>query len=174
MRGVPLDFEIMIRILAKHEVEYIVIGGVCATLYGALINTGDLDIVYSREEKNRIRLEAALRELNAYYREHPPFRFIPDAERINTPGHHLLMTSSGPLDLLGSVTGQRGYAELLPHTVAFTLDDDVEIRMVTLPMLITLKTEAGRTKDKITVPVLKQILKEMEAEQQAQEDDSTP
>ena len=51
MRGTPLDFEAMIRILAKHDVEYIVIGGVCATLHGALINTGDLDIVYSREEK---------------------------------------------------------------------------------------------------------------------------
>jgi hypothetical protein len=171
MPAAKFDFKTILRTLNKHGVDYIVIGGVCATLHGAPVFTFDLDIVYSRGADNLARLETALLELNAYYRGHPPHRIIPQAERLDTPGHHLLATSAGPLDMLGSVTEQRGYAELLPHTVTITLDDEFEITMVTLPMLITLKTETGRPKDKQTLPVLQQTLKEIEAAQQTQEDD---
>lgn len=172
MRNGKFDFKAILRTLNHYQVDFIVIGGVCATLHGAPVFTFDIDIVYSREAENLLRLEAALTELKAYYREHPPFRIVPQAERINTPGHHLLMTSEGPMDLLGSVTGKRGYEELLPHTVVISLDDQ-EIRMVTLPMLITLKTETGRIKDKQALPILQQTLKEIEAAQQTVEDDST-
>lgn len=173
MRVKNFDFKTILRVLVEHKVDFIVIGGVCATLHGAPVFTYDLDIVYSREPDNLARLETALQQLQSYYREHPPFRFLPHAERIDTPGHHLLMTSAGPLDLLGSVTGQRGYAELLLHTVSTNPENGLEIKMVTLPMLITLKTEAGRNKDKLAIPILQQTLKEIEAAQQTQEDDTT-
>jgi hypothetical protein len=179
MPGVELNFETVLRILTKHKVDYIMVGGICAAVHGtaAIAEYPDiiclcLEAVYSRDAGNLIRLEAALNELNTYYREHPLHRIIPKAECLDTPGHHLLMTSAGPLDLLGSVTGQRGYMELLPHTVTFTLDDALEIRMLALPMLITLKTDAGRDKDKLAIPILQQTLKEIEATQQTQEDDT--
>lgn len=172
MPDARFDFKTILRTLADHHVDFIVIGGVCATLHGAPIFTFDLDIVYSRTTENLVRLETALRELKAYYREHPPHRIIPQAERIDTPGHHLLMTSAGSLDMLGSVTGQRGYEELLPHTVSITLEEDLTIRMLTLPMLITLKTETGRMKDKQALPILQETLKEIEAAQQKQEENT--
>src|SRR5689334_4144400 len=111
------DFETILRVLASHRVDFILVGGLCAALHGAPIQTDDLDIVPSRDPDNLARLEKALRELRAYYREHPPGRIVPEAARMTGPGHHLLKTSAGPMDVLGAIAGQRDYEALLPHTV---------------------------------------------------------
>lgn len=148
----------ILTVLLKHDVEFIVIGGVCAALHGSCMQTGDLDIVPARYEENLRRLEAALTEMHSYYREHPPGRIVPNAERLDTAGHHLLMTDAGPMDVLGTVSGSRGYAELLPETLELALDETQKIQMLTLPMLIQLKTEANRAKDRTAIPILRQIL----------------
>jgi hypothetical protein len=88
----PTDFEAILRVLAGHKVDLVVVGGVAATLQGAPVTTFDLDIVHSREEANLDRLMAALRGLDAWYREKPDLRIAPDRERLGGPGHHLLMT----------------------------------------------------------------------------------
>ena len=67
-----LDFEKILRVLVKHKVDFILVGGLCAVLHGAPIQTFDLDMVPSREPENLTRLQSSLRELGAYYREHPP------------------------------------------------------------------------------------------------------
>lgn len=168
------DFKTILRVLDKHQVKSIVVGGVCATIHGAQVSTFDLDLVYSRDAENLVRLETALQELDTYYREHPPHRIIPQAERLDTPGHHLLMTSAGPLDLLGSVTGKRGYEDLLPHAIELRIDEECSIKLLSLPMLITLKTETGREKDKLVLPALRSALAEQESAQNIQEDDTAP
>ena len=70
----PSDFAEILTVLADHKVDLVVVGGVAATLQGAPITTFDLDIVHSREEVNLDRLTAALRELEAWYREKPDVR----------------------------------------------------------------------------------------------------
>ncbi len=156
----PFSYPKMLRVLLAHQVDFVVIGGVCATLHGSSVLTADVDIVASRHSDNLKRLEAALTELNAYYREHPRGRFLPDAERLDTKGHHLLMTDLGALDVLGTVTGGRGYEELLPETIQFTIEGDLQIPMLNLPMLILLKQETNRVKDRLIVPILRQLLLE--------------
>lgn len=42
------DFSAVLEVLAKHEVDFIVVDGVCAVLLGAPVATFDLDIVHSR------------------------------------------------------------------------------------------------------------------------------
>ena len=63
------DFLNILKILAKHKVDFIVIGGVGAVLQGAPIATFDLDVIHSRHQDNLERLCVALQELEAYYRE---------------------------------------------------------------------------------------------------------
>ena len=103
------DFEAILNALAAEAVDFIVVGGVCAVLHGAPVSTFDLDVVYSRAGTNLRRIENVLRGLNAVYREKPTVS--PDASRLDGPGHHLLMTKFGPLDLLGSTVGNRQYRE---------------------------------------------------------------
>lgn len=53
-----VDLESLIRALTEHRVDFIVIGGVAATIHGSARLTQDLDVVYSRKPENIARLVA--------------------------------------------------------------------------------------------------------------------
>jgi len=53
----------LLRVLVRHDVEFIVIGGVAAQVRGWSAATRDLDIAVSMTEANRARLDLALREI---------------------------------------------------------------------------------------------------------------
>lgn len=156
------NFEGIIETLTRHEVDFILVGGYCGTLHGAPVPTYDVDIVQSRAPENLERLENALRELGAYYREHTNKRILPEAERMTTLGHHLLNTTFGHMDVLGAIAKGRDYANLEPHTIKIALTDALVFRMLDLETLILTKEETGRDKDKLVLPILKQIQKELE------------
>jgi predicted nucleotidyltransferase len=46
------DFEDFIRLLNKHEVEYMVVGGYALAFHGKPRNTGDMDIWIDNSDKN--------------------------------------------------------------------------------------------------------------------------
>ena len=62
------DFFKILQILAEHEVDFIVVGGICAVLHGAPVSTFDLDIVHSRAPENIRHLILALNQMDACYR----------------------------------------------------------------------------------------------------------
>ena len=108
MPDVPkLDIEAILRTFDAHGVEYIVVGGVCALLHGAPIATFDLEVVHSRNAANVGRLLKALEELDACYRVNPEKRMRPSASHLSSPGHQLLITRFGPLDVLGRIGSGR-------------------------------------------------------------------
>src|SRR5579885_642698 len=145
----------ILQALAEHAVDFIVIGGVSAALQGAPITTFDLDVVHSRAPENLDRLLSALQALDAYYREQPSRRLRPDRSHLSSAGHQLLMTRYGPLDLLGTVTGNRGYEDLVEHTIDQPLEEGLRVRLLDLATVIRLKEEMGRDKDKAVLPVLR-------------------
>ncbi|MDP9453679.1 MAG: hypothetical protein M3P97_09915 [Actinomycetota bacterium] len=55
-------------VLDRHQVDFLVVGGVAAIAHGATRPTSDLDCVARRSGTNLDRLAAALRELNARLR----------------------------------------------------------------------------------------------------------
>ena len=127
-------------------------------LHGAPISTFDLDVVYSRTGHNLTRLEKALREMGAFYREKPDIS--PDASRLDSSGHHLLMTKYGPLDLLGSTVGGQGYKELLEQTEEVDLGGGMCVYILNLSTLINMKKELGRDRDRAVLPILQKTLEE--------------
>lgn len=170
-----IDFQEILRTLAEHEVDFIVVGGVAAVLQGAPINTFDLDVVHSRASDNLDRLLKGLLSLEAYYRGQGDRRIVPNVSYLASAGHQLLMTRVGALDVLGTVGAvgrERGYGELLPHTEAIEILDGVAVRILDLATVIALKEEAGRDKDRVALPVLRQTLEERNRRGQAT-DDST-
>ena len=82
------EFSAILKVLANNNVEFIVVGGVCAVLLGALVATFDLDIVHSRSEANLPCLIKALAELEAHYRDHLPRRLKPTTAALSKTGHH--------------------------------------------------------------------------------------
>jgi hypothetical protein len=155
-----IDFLAILQTLAEHRVDFIIVGGVCAVLHGAPIATFDLDLVHSRTPANISRLVAALGALNARGREKLHQQIRPDESRLSSPGHQLLMTRFGPLDLLGTAGVGRGYDELLPRSTELPLTGGLRVRLLDLDALIELKTETGRDKDKAVLSILRQTLEE--------------
>ena len=153
------DFFKILRTLSEHNVEFIIVGGVCAVLHGAPVSTFDLDIVHARDHDNLARLVAALDDLEAYYRDRPGQRLQPKRSHIASPGHQLLMTNAGPLDLLGTIGDKLSYKDLLKSTEILTVDD-LTLRILSLESLIDIKGTIGRDKDKAVLPILKQTAKE--------------
>lgn len=140
------DFSELLRVLAP-EVDFILVGGVAATVHGASRLTQDLDVVYSRKSENIVSLVEALAPYNPYPRGAPPglpFRW--DEKTISHGINFTLITDLGSLDLLGEITGGGNYEDLLPH--AFTLEAfGIKLRCLTLDWLIYVKRAAGRPKD---------------------------
>lgn len=155
-----LDFTAALGVLARCEVDFLVVGGVGAVLQSAPVNTFDLDIVHSTEPANIVRLLAALGELDAYYRLQPERRLRPNETHLASPGHQLLMTRCGPVDVLGAIGNGRRYEDLLPHAFEMEVGDGVRVRVLDLETLIATKEETGREKDLAALPQLRSALAE--------------
>ena len=154
------DFLYILHTLSKYEVEYIIVGGVCAVLHGAPISTFDIDLVHSREPSNLKRLLKALEELEAYYRD-PADRIIkPKESHLSSPGHQLLLTKGGPLDLLGEIAKGRDYKELLKNTVTLKISENLKVCLLNLETLIETKEEAAQEKDRAVLAILRRTLEE--------------
>jgi hypothetical protein len=155
-----LDTLALLKVLTEHKVDFIVVGGMGAVLQGAALATFDLDIVHSRSQKNLDRLVAALRAVDACYREHHDPNLQPEVGPLAGPGHHLLMTRGGPVDVLGEVSGARDYEGLLADSVELEIEPGVSVRVLSLPALIKLKEELGREKDLAVLAILRRALDE--------------
>ena len=153
------DFIKIIEILTKHEVEFIIVGGVCAVLHGAPITTFDLDIVHNRSPENIERLLKALGELRAYYRTKKDVRIEADKKGLALTGHHLLMTDAGPLDLLGTIGESKDYSDLLKDIEEVEISG-IKVQLQSLESLIEIKQFLGGEKDKAVIPILKRTLEE--------------
>jgi predicted nucleotidyltransferase len=153
------DFLQILRVLTDHGVDFILVGGLCAVLHGAPINTTDVDIVHSRQPDNPERLVAALESLDAHYRMQTK-RIAPTASLLASAGHHLLDTSAGPLDALGTIADDLGYEQLRPFTAPVLIEIGLTIHLLQLEKLIELKEKAGRPKDQAVLFQLRAVLKE--------------
>jgi len=154
------DFEDILRTLGDHEVDFVVVGGIAAAIEGAPVNTFDLDIVHSRERANVVRLLAALDSLEATYRTRPELALKPDASHLASPGHQLLMTRFGPLDILGMIGRSRGYDDLLPHAHELEVGDGLRVRVLDLETLIAVKEEVAGERDLAVLPIMRRTLEE--------------
>ena len=144
----------VLEALERTQVEYIVVGGMAGVLLGAPIVTADVDIVHRRSVENVARLMAVLKELGAYVRSDlAGRRLIPDEGHLTGRGHINLMTRVGPLDVLCEVGDSLGYDELIQDTEGVVVGN-LQLRVLSLPKLIEVKTAAGRPKDRWAIPIL--------------------
>jgi hypothetical protein len=134
----------LLRVLTRHRVDFIVVGGVSAVLHGAPVTTFDLDVVHARNPENVARLLAALDELEAVYRA--PVEPLP--------------TKFGPLEILGMIGKSRTWEDLNNYTRAMEIEPGVIVRALDLEILIAVKAELGFPKDVAMLPVLRQAFKE--------------
>jgi len=155
----PPRFRDALELLRRHDVDFIVVGGVAGVLSGAPISTFDLDVVHHRDENNLDRLLAALSELEAFYRDLTDRRLPPNSGSLAGPGHNLMMTKFGPVDFLGTIGHGHSYEELLSKSTTVSLGS-CDVCVLNLKALIRIKEETATEKDRMALLVLRRTLNE--------------
>lgn len=156
----PLDIGDLIEVLARHEVDYVVIGGVATQVHGHRRTTMDLDLTPDPDPENLSRLGAALVELEA----RPRGSGFEKAEIPATDPERLaiaaivppLITRHGQVHILKEPKGARAFEQLREAALVVELDG-VEVAIVSLNDLIRMKRAAGRPADLDDIAALTEV-----------------
>ncbi len=152
----PFDPQSLIEVLDRHDVDYVLIGGLGAVLHGSSAMTNDADIWPEPTDDNLDRLAGALREIDARLRvdgEPDGVVFDPHPALLRSMAVMNLNTSFGDLDIAASPAGLDDYSAVARHAVEFDLDG-VRVRVASLDDIIMSKQTADRAKDRATLPIL--------------------
>jgi hypothetical protein len=154
MASPPQSLTTLLARLAASGADFLLVGGLAAVAQGAPLTTVDVDVVHRRDAANVDRLLAFLESVDARYRSRPPGPVLrPTREALLGAGHQLLMTTLGPLDLLGAIEGGLGYPDLLPDALPIEVEGQ-RVRVVRLRKLAELKRNATSTKDRLVLAIL--------------------
>jgi hypothetical protein len=151
MPETPLKADRLLQTLAKHGVEFVVIGGMAGLVHGSAYPTFDLDVVYSRARSNLKRLVGALEELGVTLRGAPadlPFQL--DVRVLENGANFTFDSRYGKFDILADAAGMPGYEDLRTEARIDEIEG-VEVRVASIDHLIAMKRAAGRPKDKLMV-----------------------
>lgn len=147
-----------IETLARHEVEFFIVGGVAMNLHGSAHVTFDLDICYDRRRPNLKRIFQALAPYHPRLRDFPiDLPSVWDEQMLQSGTNFTLTTDLGDIDLLGEIAGVGNYTEGLAASVILPLYG-IECRVLSLESLITSKRAANRPKDLLVLPELEALL----------------
>jgi hypothetical protein len=160
---VALEADQIFACLERHQVRYVLIGGLAAILHGSPQLTFDADICPAAAKENLERLAAALREMDARIRsgEIPEgLKFACDATFLAAVELVNLVTRYGDLDVAFVPAGTAGYSELARNAVTVTVKGTT-VPVAALEDVIRSKETAGRPKDQRALPLLRALLEEI-------------
>ena len=147
-REIPIDATAILRVLAAHRVEYVVIGGLAVQAHGHPRTTQDLDLVPKPTAENRSRLVRALADLGARRvgESAPAPLAVPDTGVLE------LDTDAGGIDIHAAPPGAAPYDELRARALVIELD--VPVAIAGRDDLIRMKRASGRPIDRSDIIAL--------------------
>jgi transcriptional regulator with XRE-family HTH domain len=147
----PLRPQPLLQALARHGVDFVIVGGLAGIAHGSSYPTYDLDVAYSRDSSNLVRLVDALQEIGVTLRGAPadlPSQL--DAATLANGANFTFDTEFGSFDILGDAAGIKGYDELRREAVVEEVFG-IEVKVASLDHLIAMKRAANRPKDQLMV-----------------------
>lgn len=135
----------LLRALARHDVEFVVVGGVAAQIHGWRGATADLDIAVSPDEDNVERLGLALRVVGA-------------GEGTVGGFGTAFKTRYGRLELVRKAHAVGGYDGWLNGAERHVLDGDLTVLVAASTDILRSKEAAGREKDRAALPQMRRDL----------------
>ena len=158
------DPERVFAVLQRHDVEFVLIGGLAAVAHGSPLPTTDVDDPPDRRPPNRDPLDSVLTELGARIRTSDPegVVFPVDGAFLAAQPRMLnLTTDAGDVDLTFVPAGfEGGFDELSVESDPVELVDGVIVRVAKLRAIIRSKEAADREKDRRALPYLRALLDE--------------
>ena len=170
-RGLPVpefDVERLLRVLDRHQVEYVIVGALAAVIHGAPVMTQDLDVMPQPGWANGRRLAEALAELRAvpfddplrvdprtgHVPEAPDFAYTAEALARHETWH--LTTDAGLVDLNSSLSGIPGGYALVASRAHRREVFGLVVPVAALEDVIASKRAANRPKDRAALPALEE------------------
>jgi hypothetical protein len=148
----------IVRVLARHEVDYILIGGFAAAAHGSPLQTNDVDIVPASTSENLARLSKALKAMGAKVRAgEEAFPFDHDAASLAGARIWNLTTKYGELDITFVPSGTQGYDDLKRDAIDITIRGST-VKLAALVDIVRSKEAAGRDKDRRALPILRELV----------------
>jgi hypothetical protein len=145
-----LDLARLVRLLDRHGVAFVVIGGLAAIAHGARRMTLDLDIVPDPEPANFRRLAAAVAELGVADETVTDGEFQAldprDEFDLARSRNVTLRTAAGQLDVLNRARDAPSYRDLAARAVRLPLAG-VDVLVAGVDDLIAMKLAIARPKD---------------------------
>lgn len=149
MEAAPLDAEELIRALARHDVDYVVIGGLAVQAHGHPRTTQDLDLIPRPNRANYRRLAQALDDLGARPLElpAPAEPTAADPEQLATAAIvPPLATRHGSIHVMNDVAGAAPYEQLRSRALTIEVAG-TSVAVAGLDDLISMKRASGRARD---------------------------
>jgi hypothetical protein len=147
----------LLRVLAAHGVDFVVIGAIALIDHGSARNTRDLDICHATDEANLTALGAAMMELDAKLRRvDDDVPLVPDARTLRQASILTLTTGDGWIDLLAAPAGAPPYEELRQRARRMVADG-IAYLVASLDDLEAMKRAANRPKDLIDLEEIEAI-----------------
>jgi hypothetical protein len=152
----------ILAVLERHDVRFVLIGGIAAITRGAHVVTEDLDVTPASDDDNLDRLAVALQELDARIRiDQPPSSPVSlpfDGKLLGSSEIWNLATRFGKLDLVLKPGGfEHGFDDLSGEATRERLGERLEVLVATVDQLIASKEAAGRAKDRDAVLELRRL-----------------
>jgi len=144
----------MIDTLNRHQVDFVVIGGIAILAHGHPRTTFDVDVVADLAADNMTRFAAALSDLRARVRgvdAHLRKVDPTDPTQLASGANWTFVTDAGWLDFMPAADEARDYVEIVTDAVPVR---DGAFRVVGLDDLIRMKRASGRDKDRDDIAAL--------------------
>jgi len=152
--------EEIFRLLEKHGVRFVLVGGFAAILHGAPYVTFDVDVVPAADATNLAALSEALREMHAriWTNEEPEgLAFEHSGASLANATIWNLVTDHGRLDVTFVPSGTTGFEDLRRDAVSVQVMGHA-VDVASLADVVRSKQAAGRRKDDLVLPVLREML----------------
>ena len=151
----PLDAERILRALAEHAVDYVVVGGLAVQTHGHVRTTIDIDVLPRPDRSNLARLADALNALNARVLNPGSEGVSVDANMLPRATLWQFATPHGAIDVLNHAPGAPPYEELRRRALEVRLGD-MNIAIAGRDDLINMKRASARPVDLDDIAALTQ------------------
>lgn len=159
MADQPPDFETILRALVSQQVRFVIVGGLAMRLHGSAYVTDNIDVGYAGDPDNLFSLARALTPLHPRLRGAPPdLPFRIDLRTLQIGKNFTLRTDAGNLNVLGDIPGSESFDELWKNADERPLFG-FNVRVASIPNLISMKRAAGRRKDQDHIRELEALQK---------------
>jgi predicted nucleotidyltransferase len=149
------DFIDYIKLLNKHEVEYMLVGGMAVNFYGYRRSTGDMDLFVNPTEENHTKLRRVHAEFGMHMGEMEILSSFLDTSTFDV---YTFGVAPVQIDIMTKCKGI-DFNEAYKSVVTINMDAGFEIKLIHYEQLIAAKQASGRTRDKADIEQLELVKK---------------